>query len=507
MITFRATIVNIFYALTNANSKYHVQKNAFIYSTEGRSPLLATQVNNNRDLPYRVVGFLTTNKKKKGINISGQKVHYFADNLDKLAMMMESKNIRYIIFSSDANFRREKGRLVELCLKHHITMLMAGQMQDIENGVVPRSHIKEIEMEDVLGREEIDIDMDAISAQLADKTILITGAAGSIGSEIAKQVCTFKIKKLVLFDNAETPLHNLQLELRKRYPNLNVHFILGDVRSMARTEMVFESHQPQVIFHAAAYKHVPLVEDNPCEAIMVNVMGSTNVAKCAIKHGADKFVMVSTDKAVNPTNVMGASKRIAEMSVQRLNQIGCTTKFITTRFGNVLGSNGSVIPLFKKQILSGGPITVTHPDIIRYFMTIPEACRLVLQAASMGKGGEIYVFDMGEQVRIADLARRMISLYGLKPDEDIKITYTGLRPGEKLYEELLNDQENTLPTPHHKIKVAKVRLCDVDILEAQLEDLIAKSTTIDVMGSVQVMKDIVPEFISNNSRFSELDKN
>ena len=363
----------------------------------------------------------------------------------------------------------------------------------------------------MLGREEIKINMQEIAAEYSEKTILVTGAAGSIGSELCRQLAQNKVHKLILFDSAETPLHNVRLEFEKKFPTIDFVPVIGDVRVIQRLRMVFETYHPQIVFHAAAYKHVPLMEENPCEAVLANVVGTRQVADMAVEYGAEKMIMVSTDKAVNPTNVMGASKRLAEIYVQSLgyaikeSAVKGKTKFITTRFGNVLGSNGSVIPRFKEQIENGGPVTVTHKDIIRYFMTIPEACRLVMEAGMMGEGNEIFVFEMGEPVKIVDMATRMIELAGYQPGEDIKIEFTGLRPGEKLYEELLSTEENTLPTSNKKIKIAKVRhyeYKDILISYAELETLARNA---EVMNTVALMKQVVPEFISKNSRFEILD--
>ena len=342
---------------------------------------------------------------------------------------------------------------------------------------------------------------------------MVTGASGSIGSELCRQLATFGIKELILFDNAETPMHNLRLELEEKFPELKFVPIIGDVRLTARLDYAFRKCRPQVVFHAAAYKHVPLMEENPCEAVLVNVAGSRNVADKCIEYDVEKMVMISTDKAVNPTNIMGCTKRLAEIYVQSLGlatENGLKpgrTKFVTTRFGNVLGSNGSVIPRFREQIAKGGPVTVTHPEITRFFMTIPEACRLVMEAATMSTGNEIYVFDMGESVKIDDLARRMIKLAGYKPDQDIMIEYSGLRPGEKLYEEVLSSHENTIPTDHQRIRIAKVR--DYDYSDAlQIADELERlSRMVEIPDMVRLMKQAVPEYISNNSQFQEFDKN
>jgi FlaA1/EpsC-like NDP-sugar epimerase len=391
-------------------------------------------------------------------------------------------------------------------------MLMLPSMDELKDGKVCNRSIPELRIEDLLGRDEIEINMTEVETEFSGKVVLVTGAAGSIGSELCRQLAGMHVKQLLLFDSAETPLHNLRLEMERCYPDLKFEPIIGDVRIEKRLRMLFEKYHPQVVFHAAAYKHVPLMEENPCEAVLVNVIGSRQVADLALEYGAEKMIMVSTDKAVNPTNVMGASKRLAEIYVQSLGtairegKVKGHTQFITTRFGNVLGSNGSVIPRFKEQIENGGPVTVTHPDIIRFFMTIPEACRLVLEAGTMGQGNEIFVFEMGKAVKIVDLATRMIELAGYTPYEDIKIEFTGLRPGEKLYEEVLSNEENTLPTPHKKIMIAKVRRYEYSEILADYERFDALSRNVEVIPTVTLMKQIVPEFISRNSRFEELDK-
>jgi FlaA1/EpsC-like NDP-sugar epimerase len=371
--------------------------------------------------------------------------------------------------------------------------------------------IREVRIEDLLGREEINISMDKIRENLAGKRVLITGAAGSIGSELCRQIASFGIGQLILFDNAETPLHNLRLELEKTFPELNFIPMIGDVRIVDRLDVAFRTYRPQVVLHAAAYKHVPLMEENPCEAVAVNTVGSRNVANKCIEYDVEIMTMISTDKAVNPTNIMGCSKRLAEIYVQSLGaaisrgEVKGATKFVTTRFGNVLGSNGSVIPLFREQIAAGGPVTVTHPDIIRFFMTIPEACRLVMEATTICDGNQIMVFDMGRPVKITDLATRMIKLAGLTPDKDIKIEYTGLRPGEKLYEEVLSNEENTLPTSHGRIRIATISEYDYGWAHDAVGQLETLARGYRIKEMVQLMKATVPEYKSSNSIFERLD--
>ncbi len=386
-------------------------------------------------------------------------------------------------------------------------------IDEMTEGKTLNNYIRKVKIEDLLGRPEINISMDEIIANFKDKVVMVTGAAGSIGSELCRQLASFGIKRLILFDNAETPLHNIRLELEDKYPELNFVPVIGDVRSKERLDFVFRKYEPQVVFHAAAYKHVPLMEENPCEAVMVNVLGSRWVADKCVEYGVEKMVMVSTDKAVNPTNIMGCTKRLAEIYVQSLGlaigrgEIKGKTKFVTTRFGNVLGSNGSVIPRFREQIEHGGPVTVTHPDITRFFMTIPEACRLVMEAATFATGTQIFVFDMGKSVKIAHLAKRMIELAGLVPGEDIKIEYTGLRPGEKLYEEVLSNTENTLPTSHDRIRIAKVREYQYNEALTANDELTRLATNVTILEMVRLMKEIVPEFKSKNSEFEVFDKN
>lgn len=409
--------------------------------------------------------------------------------------------------------RLEKDVIVRFCEKEKIKILVGQPVEEIPRGRnTGMRKVREIRIEDLLGRDEIEINMNEIISNFENKIVMVTGAAGSIGSELCRQLATFRIKRLILFDMGETPMHELRLELEERFPDLDFVPVIGDVRQEARVDFAFRNFHPQIVFHAAAYKHVPLMEENPCEAVLVNVRGTCNLANYSVKYGVEKFVMVSTDKAVNPSNIMGASKRLAEIYVQSLSvAIGKglkegETRFITTRFGNVLGSNGSVIPRFRAQIEAGGPVTVTHPDIIRYFMTIPEACRLVMEAATMGKGDEIFIFEMGEPVKIADLAYRMIELAGFVPNKDIMIEFTGLRPGEKLYEELLSNKENTIPTTHRKIRIANVRQYDFNEVAEAINKLTSLSIDVKIPETVMMMKEIVPEFKSKNSVYEKYDQ-
>lgn len=459
---------------------------------------------------YQIEGYLRVGERNH-LRVGSYKLYSVKDQ-NEFRELVHRRHIRAVLFTDYRIVRRESERLIRYCEKEKMHMLVLPSIDKLQTGKSQFHFLPEVRIEDLLGRDEIRINMKEIADSLKGKVVLVTGAAGSIGSELCRQLCTFGLKKLILFDSAETPMHNIRLELEEKFPDVRFEPVMGDIRMINRVESVFSRFHPQILFHAAAYKHVPLMEENPCEAVHTNVYGTRNVANMAVKYGVEKFVMISTDKAVNPTNVMGASKRLAEIYVQSLslaiNQ-GNTpgkTQFITTRFGNVLGSNGSVIPRFREQLAKGGPLTVTHPDIIRYFMTIPEACRLVLEAAFMGKGGEIFVFDMGTPVKIADLARRMIELSGLVPDKDIEIKYTGLRPGEKLYEELLATKENTLPTENQKIYRAKVREYDYKEVDYAIDQLTELAIRVEKMEMVKMMKQIVPEFKSKNSEYEKLDK-
>lgn len=460
---------------------------------------------------YNIVGFLQYGRSSVSHVISDVKAFYITSE-DEFDNVINEVNADAILFATDEEARLEKDRMIKYAIDCHIKMLFAPPIDEMVDGK-PTHNLRNIEIEDLLMRPEIKISMEEIIKNFQGKTVMVTGAAGSIGSELTRQLASFGVKELVLFDNAETPMHNLRLELEEKFPELSFIPVIGDVRQLPRLDYAFRKWRPQVVFHAAAYKHVPLMEENPCEAVLVNVAGSRNVADKCIEYDVEKMVMVSTDKAVNPTNIMGCTKRLAEIYVQSMGlameqgKKAGKTKFVTTRFGNVLGSNGSVIPRFREQIAKGGPVTVTHPEITRFFMTIPEACRLVMEAATMSTGNQIFVFDMGESVKIDDLARRMIYLAGFKPDEDIKIEYSGLRPGEKLYEEVLSNNENTLPTDHSRIRIAKVREYDYNDALAGVDELERLSRAVEINNMVRLMKDIVPEFVSKNSRFAEFDNN
>ena len=479
---------------------------ALVYGTSEKTLSAITRFRNSPH--YSLVGIITPDVTLEGVKFADKDVYSFqtVEDVEKLALKL---SCTAVLFTRKDDVREENERLVRYCSQIGLRELILPEVGELGEG---HGTIRDVKIEDLLGREEITISMDEIRAGFAGKTVMVTGAAGSIGSELCRQLATFKVKKLILFDNAETPMHNLRLELEEIFPELSFVPVIGDVRSKPRLDFAFRHYRPQVVFHAAAYKHVPLMEENPCEAIMVNLVGSRHVADKCIEYGVEKMVMISTDKAVNPTNIMGCSKRLAEIYVQSLGQAiesgkhEGKTRFVTTRFGNVLGSNGSVIPRFRDQIEKGGPVTVTHPDITRFFMTIPEACRLVMQAAIMDTANKICVFDMGRPVKIDTLARRMIELSGKVVDKDIKIEYTGLRPGEKLYEEVLSNAENTIPTNHGRIRIAKVRTYDYEEALAAEEELETLGSNVDIPSMVKLMKQVVPEFISKNSKFAEYDK-
>jgi len=480
--------------------------NVIIYGA-GKSGTITRQTLLQDDsLHYNVVGYIDDNPSKIFKSVQGIRV-YPSSILE--SDFVEKKDVKEVILSIQNISNIRKRQIIDQCLTHNIKVKNVPPIQNWINGELSSKQIKAVKIEDLLQREEILLDNDNVASEIEEKVVFVTGAAGSIGSEIARQLLHYKPAQLILIDQAESPLYELEIELRKQHARLlhNVRFIIADVRNDKRMRALFKKFHPNYVFHAAAYKHVPLMEDNCYEAALVNIFGTQQLADLAVEFGVSKFVMVSTDKAVNPTNVMGSTKRVAEIYTQSLNNAYAgNTKFVTTRFGNVLGSNGSVIPLFKRQIEAGGPITVTHPDITRYFMTIPEACQLVLEAGVMGNGGEIFIFDMGESVKILDVAKKMVKLSGLTLGKDIQITFTGLRPGEKLYEELLNVQENTVPTHHPKIMIAKVRAYDYDQIAQQLVVLRQLLNTGEDQRIVTKIKEIVPEFVSNNSIFEQIDK-
>ena len=482
--------------------------NVMVYGVDDKSVATVNRLINSPH--YNVIGYLNYGRRLRGQNIQGVKIFYF-DKKEHVTLFHERFFVDAILFAREDAVKKESERLVEYCQETGVKVLVAPTIDEVIDGKVMKSSIREVKIEDLLGRDEIKISMDEIIENFSGKTVMVTGAAGSIGSELCRQLASFGPNKLILFDNGETPTHNLRLELEERFKGLDFVPVIGDVRQERRLDYVFRKYRPQVVFHAAAYKHVPLMEENPCEAVRVNVAGSRNVADKCIEYDVEKMVMISTDKAVNPTNIMGCTKRLAEIYVQSLGlaiekgEVKGRTKFVTTRFGNVLGSNGSVIPRFREQIAKGGPVTVTHPDITRFFMTIPEACRLVMEAATMSTGNQIFVFDMGESVKIDTLARRMITLAGLKPDKDIMVEYSGLRPGEKLYEEVLSNKENTDPTSHDRIRIAKVRKYDHDKAKEVLAELERLAMIVEIPDMVRLMKQTVPEFISKNSIYEKYD--
>lgn len=496
-------VVKIFFEALNFDGSRSA--NVFIYGAKEAGVNIAKALRVSLRNHYRLRGFIADEPELINKVMMGVKVF---PNDDTLIENLDDRDVHTIIISPAKMEALKHSDMADRLLAHNIKLMTVPPLSEWNNQFLDRTQLKEIQIEDLLQRNPIEIDIHKVASHLEGKRVMITGAAGSIGSEIMRQVASFNPYKLILVDQAETPLHDIRLELQDRWRDIDAETIIADISNVTRMEEIFRRYKPQYIFHAAAYKHVPMMEDNVSESIQVNVYGTRTVADLAVKYGAEKFVMISTDKAVNPTNVMGCSKRICEIYVQSLAKKllaegGHVTQFITTRFGNVLGSNGSVIPRFRDQIQRGGPVTVTHPEIIRYFMTIPEACRLVLEAGSMGNGGEIYIFDMGKPVRIVDLAKRMISLSGRT---DVKIEFTGLRHGEKLYEELLNVKELTKPTYHEKIMIATVREYDYDEVNERIQKLIDVSYTYDQMKIVAAMKDIVPEFVSKNSCFEVLDK-
>lgn len=511
LITYRVLVKYFFMYIKNMKLD---KRRVVIYGVGETGVATKRTLDTDPSVNMSVIAFVDDDIRKQGKVIDNVKI-YHTDELEKIIKL---ENIDDLIFTSQNIYSSRKNKVVDLCLDHEVKVLNVPSIKTWVNGAFKVNQIKNIKIEDLLEREPIVIEEGLIEEQLKGKRVLVTGAAGSIGSEIVRQLAKFNPQLIILNDIAETALHELQLELQDNSLSNNFITYIGDVKNSKRMEALFATFKPHYVYHAAAYKHVPMMENNPSEAICTNVGGTKIIADLSVKHEVTKFVMISTDKAVNPTNVMGASKRIAEIYVQSFyhahsetalvnhNGSKLKTKFITTRFGNVLGSNGSVIPRFKAQIQKGGPVTVTHPDITRYFMTIPEACRLVLEAGSMGNGGEIFIFDMGNSIKIVELAKKMIRLSGLVPNQDIKIEFTGLRPGEKLYEELLNDLENTLPTHHKKIMIAKVKASDFEVVNRQVELLLDLAYLYGDTEVVKMMKQLVPEFKSNNSIFEELDE-
>jgi FlaA1/EpsC-like NDP-sugar epimerase len=482
-------------SIKNKENKQRV----LIYGAGVSGLITKRTIEKDSHISYEIVGFVDDNPKLKGTRLEGVKI-FQASQIRKL---IRSEGVTELIIAIQHPNENNRKEVVEICLEEKVKVQQVPSAKSWINGEFSTKQINTIRIEDLLGRKPIVLNADKIAAELKDKVILVTGAAGSIGVGIVKQIADYKPKTIILLDQAESPMYDFQNELRYQFPYLHFEVVIGDIRNKERMNHLFATYKPAFVYHAAAYKHVPLMEDNPSEAVITNIGGTKNLVDLAIEYQVEKFVMISTDKAVNPTNVMGASKRIAEMYAQTKN--GGFTKFITTRFGNVLGSNGSVIPLFKRQIEQGGPITVTDVNVTRFFMTIPEACQLVLEAGNMGNGGEIFVFDMGESVKIIDLAKKMIQLSGFEEGKDIEIKVTGLRPGEKLYEELLASEENTMSTYHPQILIAKVRSISDDVV-TEIENLIQLFQQQDNEVIVSKMKSLVPEFISNNSEYSKLDK-
>ena len=505
MMLFRILVKSLYEVVFNTDKGLRT----LIYGVKDGGVGLAKTIRSEQKSNFQLKGFIAHDPTLGGRILMGEKV-YMAD--EDLAKYIKVLKIQAVLVSPLQNDKfRNDLKLQDTLLNLGVRIFMSsGEKEWNQNDDYTKVQLKEISIEDLLPRDQIHVDMDSIGNLLRGKKIMITGSAGSIGSEMVRQIAVYNPTELILIDQAETPLHNIRLMMHFEWPNIKAHTIVANISNEERMDKIFHTYRPDYVFHAAAYKHVPMMENNPSESIQNNILGTKVIADLSVKYGVKKFVMISTDKAVNPTNVMGCSKRICEIYCQSLNKMinehagdKPVTQFVTTRFGNVLGSNGSVIPLFEKQIKNGGPVTVTDPNIIRFFMLIPEACKLVLEAGTHGSGGEIFVFDMGKPVKIADLAKRMIKLSGAK---DIEIKYTGLRAGEKLYEEVLSTTENTLPSFHEKIRIAKVREYDYSEVSKQIDSLIALSHTYDDMAIVEKMKEIVPEYVSNNSKYSVLDK-
>ncbi|MBL7558524.1 polysaccharide biosynthesis protein [Olleya sp. YSTF-M6] len=507
LFLFRIMVKQVF-EVYQRYSESEANLNVLIYGTDENAIAIASALRSEKPSRYKVLGFIDKEGKNKSKEILGLPIIFLKR---KTAVLLRIFNAQALIIADGTLTKEENIKIVDSCLEHNYKVFRAPLISDIETTTNLSNQIQKIQIEDILERDPIKLDNKLVAKEIFNKCILVTGGAGSIGSEIVRQVASYKPSKLLILDQAESPLYNIQLEIKQNFPDLNYEAIIADVRKVEVLEDIFKKYKPQVVYHAAAYKHVPLMERHPSEAIFANILGSKNVADLSYKFKVEKFVMVSTDKAVNPSNVMGASKRIAEIYVQALQNKAILdtknkTQFVTTRFGNVLGSNGSVVPLFKRQIEEGGPLTITHPDIIRYFMTIPEACQLVLEAGAMGNGGEIFIFDMGKAVKIIDLAKKIIRLAGFTPYKEIDIKVVGLRPGEKLYEELLSDKSTTLPTYNEKIMIAKVENCSHLQINKDIQELLLLAKEEDKNIMVKKMKEIVPEFLSMNSDFEVFDK-
>ncbi|SHG80345.1 polysaccharide biosynthesis protein [Winogradskyella jejuensis] len=507
LFLFRVIVKQIFEVYLNFSNKQN-ELNVLVYGTDENAIAIASALKSEKPNRFSVLGFIDKAERNKSKQILGLPIFNINRNI---AVTLRIHSAQALILADKDISKEENIAIIDKCLDYNLKVYRAPLLSDIEENKNITSQIEKIQIEDILERAPIKLDNKLVAKEIFNKCVMVTGGAGSIGSEIVRQVAGYKPSRLIILDQAESPLYNIQLEIKNNFPQLSYEAVICDVRSIDKIRKVFKQQKPDVVYHAAAYKHVPLMENHPSEAVFSNVLGTKNVADLSQEYGVEKFVMVSTDKAVNPSNVMGASKRIAEIYVQALQEdnnksLKKTTGFVTTRFGNVLGSNGSVVPLFKKQIEEGGPVTITHPDIIRYFMTISEACQLVLEAGAMGNGGEIFIFDMGKAVRIIDLAKKIIRLAGYTPNKDMSIKIIGLRPGEKLYEELLNDKTTTLPTYNEKIMIAKVNTQEIAEVVSNIEELIEISKG-GVKGDiVKKMKTIVPEFVSMNSDYEKFDK-
>lgn len=507
-LAFRGTMVFLARYLLRTKEGRLSELRILVYGISEHAAGVSSMLENSER--YRVLGFLTRNPKEADHEINGHQIYYAGTRSD-LYLLKRSKSLDGILFTEQRDFLGEGENLIRDCESVNLETYLLPRVSEAKSDTIALESVRKIRIDDLLFRDTIKQDKSAVRELYAGKVVMVTGAAGSIGSEIARQVATYGVKQLVLFEMAESPLHTIRLELEHDFPDLDLVPMIGDVRNREKVEIIFDRYRPDIVLHAAAYKHVPLMEEHPCESMMANISGTRNVADMCVKYGTERMVMISTDKAVNPTNVMGACKRACEMYIQSLGQaiqdgkVEGKTIFVTTRFGNVLGSNGSVIDLFRKQIASGGPVTVTHKDIVRFFMSIPEACSLVLQASTLAEKPQIFVFDMGEAHKIDDLARRMIRLAGFEPDEDIPIVYSGLRPGEKLYEEVLATTENTCPTTIDKVRIANVRPNDFTEVSAQVGRIIDVATRFRTHDAVRELKVLVPEFVSNNSPYEKVD--